>query len=476
MKPLNNHRSENGQILLILTVGIVALLGFLALAVDGGMIYADRRFDQNAADASSFAGAGAAAIELQNGNVNSNNFTCVGAFNDDLSPKSGHILYTPINNAINAALQRAASNNFTIQYPLANQHGVEIICNSSGDKYLEVRTVISSNVRTAFAHLFYKGDVRNTVEAVARAATAFSVNAGGSLTHLSTDCKTPLRFDGGGSSTIKFDGAYSNGCIDKNGQGTVTSASPVYYLEECLNWPLNKEYLSEDGCPLYGPGDTLWDGKFPKVNEGSTVIPKYYLEDENSGGAYLTQSQVDDYWDAACPKGPLTAAAFESTGTLSPGRYTEFSSKKKGNTPTVVTLQSGLYCFDGNFDPGSGTTVQSAEGGVTIIMLGGSFAMDGGSTVKLTASQEEGYENLLLYGAKYNTKVQSFLGSSGSSFKGTIWFPDGYVELGGTTDINAFEGAQVIADRIRLHGSAGLNMTYNEADTFTFPSRVSLVK
>jgi uncharacterized membrane protein len=56
MKPSNTHHSESGQILLILTVGIVALLGFLALAVDGGMIYADRRFDQNAADASSFAG------------------------------------------------------------------------------------------------------------------------------------------------------------------------------------------------------------------------------------------------------------------------------------------------------------------------------------------------------------------------------------------------------------------------------------
>jgi hypothetical protein len=465
MKPSNNHRSENGQILLILTVGIVALLGFLALAVDGGMIYADRRFDQNAADASSFAGAGAAAIELQNGNINSNNFTCTGAFNADKSPKSGHVLYTPINNAINAALQRAASNNFTIQYPLANQHGVEIICNSSGEKYLEVRTVISSTVRTAFAHLFYKGDVRNTVEAVARAATAFSVNAGGSLTHLSTDCSTPLRFDGGGSSTINFDGAFTNGCLRKNGNGDVNSPSPVYYIDECDGWG-NSFTKNADNCPTN-------DTNFPTITKSYDLYPKYYLEDENSGGNPLTPSQVDDYWDAACPSGPGGAAAFESTGPLSPGRYTEFSSKKNG---TVVTLQSGLYCFDGNFDPGSGTTVQSAEGGVTIIMLGGSFVMNGNATVVLTASQEEGYENLLFYGAKYNDEVQSFLGSTGSSFSGTIWFPDGYVELGGTTDINAFSGAQIVADRIRLHGSAGLNMNYDPADSFTFPSRVSLVK
>ena len=49
--------SESGQILILLAVGIVALLGFTALAIDGGAVFFDRRSAQNAADAAALAGA-----------------------------------------------------------------------------------------------------------------------------------------------------------------------------------------------------------------------------------------------------------------------------------------------------------------------------------------------------------------------------------------------------------------------------------
>jgi hypothetical protein len=476
MKAFNTHRHESGQILLILTVGIVALLGFLALAVDGGMIYADRRFDQNAADASSFAGAGAAAIEMQNRNITSNNFTCTGAFNADKSPKDGHILYHPINNAINAALQRAASNNFTIQYPLLDQHGVEIICVSSGgENYLEVRTVVSSTVRTAFAHLFYKGEVRNTVEAVARAATAYTAGAGGNLSHLSPDCSTPLRFSGGGgpSNIIKFNGAYTNGCVQKDGgSAPIISPSSVKYIDQCKNWGNSYDLDPVTKCPTD-------DTDFPELEQVNVPWPKYYLEEQNGSGQVMNASEVTAYWNDKCPKtpNPKTAAAFESTGTLQPGRYTEFSSKKKGNTPAVVTLASGLYCFDGNFDVGPNTTVKSAEGGVTIIMLNkSSINLAGNASIDLRASQLEGYKNLLFYGAKGNDSLQEFTGSVGTYFSGTIWFPDGMVKLGGTSETTSYHNVQVIADKIWVHGTAEINMLYSENNVFTFPSRVSLVK
>ena len=69
-------RQESGQILVILTIGIVALLAVTALALDAGMIYSDRRYDQNAADASAFAGAGAAAMRMENLHMSRNNFSC----------------------------------------------------------------------------------------------------------------------------------------------------------------------------------------------------------------------------------------------------------------------------------------------------------------------------------------------------------------------------------------------------------------
>ncbi|MEJ2303473.1 MAG: Tad domain-containing protein [Anaerolineales bacterium] len=64
---VNNSSSERGQALILLVFAAVALLGFTALAIDGGMVYADRRHAQNAADAASLAGGGVAALHMENG-------------------------------------------------------------------------------------------------------------------------------------------------------------------------------------------------------------------------------------------------------------------------------------------------------------------------------------------------------------------------------------------------------------------------
>jgi uncharacterized membrane protein len=60
------HSSESGQVLVLLVLGVVVLFGFAALAVDGGMVYSDRRHAQMGSDASSLAGGGAAALYMEN--------------------------------------------------------------------------------------------------------------------------------------------------------------------------------------------------------------------------------------------------------------------------------------------------------------------------------------------------------------------------------------------------------------------------
>lgn len=44
------HFSEKGQALILITLGIIALIGFTALAIDGGRAFEERRHAQNAAD------------------------------------------------------------------------------------------------------------------------------------------------------------------------------------------------------------------------------------------------------------------------------------------------------------------------------------------------------------------------------------------------------------------------------------------
>jgi Flp pilus assembly protein TadG len=53
---MKRQRNESGQVILVLAIGMVALLAFAALAIDGGNIYTNRRVAQNTADAASFAG------------------------------------------------------------------------------------------------------------------------------------------------------------------------------------------------------------------------------------------------------------------------------------------------------------------------------------------------------------------------------------------------------------------------------------
>jgi uncharacterized membrane protein len=49
-----SKKSEKGQAIVLLVLSFVVLLGFAALAIDGSMIYSDRRTAQNAADAAAF--------------------------------------------------------------------------------------------------------------------------------------------------------------------------------------------------------------------------------------------------------------------------------------------------------------------------------------------------------------------------------------------------------------------------------------
>src|SRR6267143_1400075 len=56
MMSRNRRRKLAGQALVILIVSIVALTGLLAIAVDGGMIYLDKRRLQNASDSAALAG------------------------------------------------------------------------------------------------------------------------------------------------------------------------------------------------------------------------------------------------------------------------------------------------------------------------------------------------------------------------------------------------------------------------------------
>ena len=50
-------RTEKGQAIFLIVFGLVAMMGFTALSIDGGRLYSERRTSQNAADTAAFAAA-----------------------------------------------------------------------------------------------------------------------------------------------------------------------------------------------------------------------------------------------------------------------------------------------------------------------------------------------------------------------------------------------------------------------------------
>lgn len=435
MKSKQNFKEESGQVLLIIAVGMVALLGFTAMAIDGGMIYADRRFDQNAADASAYAGAGAAAMAMENSQVTYRSFNCNAPAGSAMANKIKLVKAE----AVKAAKARAASNNFVIDNNLDNQHGVEVTCGTDTkaggvymDKYFDIHMMISSDLKTAFAHLFYKGDVRNTVDSVVRVRPRNDLAYGFAITSLSTDCKRGIDFTGDSNVQVHITGIFTNSCLTTNGGVNIKVDPP----ESGINYADQQKI---NGSGILSPLPTKVDAPIPRI----PVPPP----DCNH------PSMID-------------GGKINSGGSLKPGRYQSI----KINAGNVLMLSPGLYCLDGDLTALGGTFIGS---GVTIYQRSGSFDVGGNVTVQLSAPTgpaAPALRGMLFYAAEGNTSSNKMSGGGASWYIGTMYAPDGTIELGGNNSINPTYTTQIVADYVKIHGTADMEIYFNDALTFQVPS------
>ena len=435
-------KHEKGQIVIILVLAFVGILGFVAIAVDGGMIYSDRRYDQNAADASALAGAGVAAQYLENQAINWTNFDC-----------GSSTVHAAENLAVAKAQERATANNFTLETTLDNQHGVVVNCvdddwtGSYDEKYLEVQVMVSSDVNTSFAHLFYNGPIRNTVEAVARIRPRTSMAFGYAIAALREDCPNSstggVIFDGGGNTnanvTIFNGGIYSAACM--GGNGTVA----VYSDTEVGN------YYTTD-LSLVG-GATI----SPDPQKATTSLPEFDIDPPDCTG-------MTNYGSVNSP---------DIDHPIDPGIYTSIS---VGNNEDLV-MNPGLYCVQ-RFSVGGGTVTGS---GITIYMNGTAsndwFTVSGG-TVNLESPGDDSYapakKGILIYMG--HTSSVNLGGNADSYYAGTVYAPLARIDVGGTSQINPTYSTQLIGDTVVVHGTARIDINFDLTSIFQDPSFVDLYR
>lgn len=446
MNTPKKRNQESGQVIVLLAIGLLALLGLTAVALDGGMIYADRRFDQNAADAASYAGAGIAAMTMENKGVTYDSFKCSG--------NSG--VTTAKADAVDAAIARAASNNFAIDNDVTDQHGVTVECGveTKGvlvDKFIDVRTLISSDLQTAFAHLFYDRPVRNSVEAVARARPRTDPAYGFAITALGESCGEGVEFDGDAAVNVRVTGIFSNSCITRNGGVEVTTIPREGETDlPPVSWVSGSDIIEHGGSGYIAATKVQSPVPMPRI---PVPPPNCY---------------ADGMEDRSSPK--WTGHTTEIT--IDPGRYTTI----KVNAGNTLKMNPGLYCISTKLTALGG---ELTGDGITIYMTSGPMSIGGNVNVQLaapTGPADPAMRGMLFYAAESNTSAHSLSGGATSKYTGTIYAPYGDVTVGGNSEIGLTYVTQIIANYVKVHGTADIDIRFDDQVIWKRPAYVELYR
>jgi hypothetical protein len=437
----NTQSSEQGQALVLLVLSMVVLLGFTALAIDGGMVYSDRRHVQNAADAASLAGGGAAALYLDNHYVTYQNWDHCNNANISNSRLA----------AENAAVSRAADNSYLIDHDVSDKNGAEATCHeydngSWVEKYIDIQTLVTADTDTAFAHFVFSGALRNSVEAVARIRPRSPIVFGNAIVALREDCPNTntggVHFDGTSDVVVTGGGIFSNACMKATGNVgvDVTGGEITCTGDDCYQ---------QSGGPSLSPAPSSGNVNLPP---SSYVIPA-----------------------PDCSAVP-TRGTHSGSGTINPGRY----DKIKINGGDVLTMNPGLYCLSGNFAATGGTI---SGNGVTLYFTDGGFYVSGGVEIFLNAPPARScaycppaLPGVLIYLAQGNDNNVTLLGTSDSQYMGTVFAPNGMIEAGGSSSELSEIHAQLIGDTVKVHGTTSVVVNFDGEENYQVPPRLELSK
>ncbi len=240
-----HFNSEKGQAIVYLVIGLVVFLGFVALAIDGGMVLADRRDAQNATDASALAGASAAAQRLGSAIVDPGT----------VNPNCTSLLSPAKTDAINAAINRATSNQYTISTDDANNY-VHVQCGVSSGPYMDVSVEISKTTPTSFLQVLVpNANLTNKMTSVARLHTAHAIGGGNTLIALGL-IDNSIVVGGAANLRIMGGGVFGNADTKCNGASSkefILVCDPAFPVSSCTGsgapiLPGTVNIVGADGC------------------------------------------------------------------------------------------------------------------------------------------------------------------------------------------------------------------------------------
>jgi Flp pilus assembly protein TadG len=353
---MKHHFSEKGQALILITFGIIALIGFTAVAVDGGRAFEDRRHAQNAADT--------AALTAALAKIKGENYTT-------------------------SALNRAASNGYsndsdsTVQVNLCSESGVtcaNLPAGANPSEYIRVR--ITSVIPTTFMRVLGRNQITNTVEAIARAQGTFSSSSGGPMFN--------------GAAMVATKGGNYNQCFLMNGSADLyTHNSGIY-----VNCSGSQALFINGGADLQMDAMGEVVGCF-KTNGNASYDPITC----NVNGGVSQNIDASTFADIPTTLPPPTCSSngtsttSGSTITFTPGNFTNITI----NSGKTAILTPGVYCISGSFNLNGNAQLKGPNGRVQLVLQNQNITLNGGGVIN--------FNDLEIYGNN-----ASFLLNGGALF------------------------------------------------------------
>jgi Flp pilus assembly protein TadG len=416
-------RRERGQAIVLLALALVGLLGFAAVALDGGNIYTEQRRAQSAADNAVLA----AAYQYMMGVTSTSTISATALAN---------------------ALTNDYDNNSTSNWVKFYRPPISGVYAGSSD-YMQV--VITERVPTALAHLVYKGPFQLTVSSTARAVKAGPPVDGNAVVSLAKDGCSVIKTNGNGNLVVSNGGVFANSVGDTNcGTGAVV-----------VN--------AAGGGSIVVNGDydiNVVDTSHPAGGEG-TILPWPV----NAGVEAISSDPLGDLEAPNC--GPSQGAAPDN-GSIGPGSYTHINAKNG-----TLTLQPGLYCItDADIHA---VDIQSsgvlAGTGVMIYLQSGGMSIQQGimnlkapsTTYNPTCASVLPWEapntsvchylGIVFYMDRNNPNDIALAGHAGWNIEGTIYAPSAEVELEGNGDWSVT--GQILSDTFAAGGNGDVQVFFN---------------
>ena len=445
-------RSDKGQILIIFALVAVGILAAVGLAVDGGMLYVQRRNAQSAADSAAFAGGWV--FDVHQTDV------------DREAQMTAAVLASAASNGYN---NNGTTNTVTMVHPYNGE-----------DNHLQV--IITSRINTSFIHLIWSGIAENTSSAVVRMIPTNPAGGNNALIGLSkTDCDTVvvngnMNVSISGGNIVSNSSASDSHCPSMEKKGTSGTFNLV-------------------GGNINVVGSFTYTGLATNINPfpitGTPQIDPFFFPPPScTDGRNWAGGTVPSYGDVTLNAG---------NNIMNPGVYGNVTVHGQ---PDII-MNPGLYCVNGNWGMNGG----SLNGhNVLIVMGGGTLDLSGNVIIHLGAIYPVGsalyvppsppepyakfystrggrydYYGLMVYAdpARYTGTSDSDLvrmgGTDGNDYTGTIFAPNTMCDLNGTSGSITYN-SQIYCLTVSISGTADVLMNFSPDTNWNIPPMVELAQ